>query len=154
MFKMKVIQEIYLFKKNVGIKNLKWPVIVKDKENGIQHTVANFTVSVNLNKDIRGTHMSRFIEAVGRLKNISPKEIENMLDNLRESLEAKVASCSIGFDYFINKPSPVTGIVAPYDVKCCYNAEKSDKFKFTTEVESACNYIMPLLKGNKRFWGS
>ena len=132
--------------KNVGIKNLKWPVIVKDKENGIQHTIANFTVSVNLKKDIRGTHMSRFIEAVGKLKNISPKEIENMLDNLKERLEAKVASCNIEFDYFINKPSPVTGIVAPYDVKCCYCAEKSDKFKFTVEVEVPVITLCPCSK--------
>lgn len=132
--------------KNVGIKNLKWPVVVKDRTDGVQHTIATISVSVDLPHDIRGTHMSRFVEVVSELKFLSPKDIETMLDKIKEKLNAQVSSCFIEFDYFIKKPSPVTGIVAPYDVKCCYNAQKSNDFKFIMEVAVPVSTLCPCSK--------
>ena len=34
--------------KHVGIKNLRWPVILKDKEQGEQHSVATISLAVDL----------------------------------------------------------------------------------------------------------
>ena len=70
--------------KNVGIKNLKWPICVLDKENEIQHTVANIDASVDLPHEMRGTHMSRFVEIIGEMENVLPKRLEATLDNLIE----------------------------------------------------------------------
>ena len=46
----------------VGIKDIKHPVRVRDRDGGEQHTVANFNMYVNLPHDFKGTHMSRFVE--------------------------------------------------------------------------------------------
>lgn len=46
--------------KHVGIKNLRWPIALKDKEKGTQNTVATVSLAVDLPHDLRGTHMSRF----------------------------------------------------------------------------------------------
>ena len=53
--------------KHAGIKNLRWPVTLKDKERGEQHTVAQVSMSVDLPHDLRGTHMSRFVEVLQQL---------------------------------------------------------------------------------------
>ena len=46
----------------VGVKNVKYPIIVKDNENSIQHTIATISMTVDLPKEFKGTHMSRFVE--------------------------------------------------------------------------------------------
>ncbi|SEF94293.1 GTP cyclohydrolase I [Caloramator fervidus] len=137
--------------KKVGISKLKWPIIVKEKEGGIQHTIADMTLSVDLPADIRGTHMSRFVELVHELKEITPKEIERALDRLKEKLSAKTAHIKIDFDYFIKKPSPVTGIVSPNDVKCSFDAEKSDTYRFFMEVSVPVVTLCPCSKEISEF---
>jgi GTP cyclohydrolase I len=132
--------------KNVGIKNLKWPVTVMDKMQGTQHTIATFALSVDLPHDIRGTHMSRFVETIADLKSINPKDLEVLLSTMKTRLEAQVAHCRIEFDYFIRKPSPVTGIISPYDIKCCFEAEKGEDFKFIMEVIVPVSTVCPCSK--------
>ena len=44
----------------VGIKDIKHPVLVKDRSGSEQHTVANFNMYVNLPDQYKGTHMSRY----------------------------------------------------------------------------------------------
>ena len=55
----------------VGIKDIKHPVRVKDRSAGDQHTVANFNMYVNLPHNFKGTHMSRFVEILHREREIS-----------------------------------------------------------------------------------
>lgn len=137
--------------KKVGINGLKWPISVKEKNGGIQNTVSQMALSVDLPADIRGTHMSRFIELVNDLKEITPKEIEKALDKLKEKLGAKTAHLKIDFDYFIKKPSPVTGIVSPYDVKCSFDAEKGEDFRFIMEVSVPVSTLCPCSKEISEF---
>jgi len=46
----------------VGIKDIRHPVIVKDRSDGQQHTIANFSMFVFLPHQFKGTHMSRFVK--------------------------------------------------------------------------------------------
>ncbi|KRQ87886.1 GTP cyclohydrolase FolE2 [Caloramator mitchellensis] len=132
--------------KKVGINSLRWPIIIKEKDGGIQNTIADMALSVDLPADVKGTHMSRFVELVNDLKEISPKEIDKALDALKEKLHAKTAHIRIDFDYFIKKPSPVTGIISPYDVKCSFDAEKGEDFKFIMEVAVPVSTLCPCSK--------
>jgi|GEM_PF-1070258 len=54
------IREIPIDK--VGVKNLKYPIAVLDKDCELQHTIATITMTVDLPKEFKGTHMSRFVE--------------------------------------------------------------------------------------------
>jgi GTP cyclohydrolase I len=137
--------------KKVGIKELKWPIKVMDKNAGTQDTVGVFSLSVDLPPEVRGTHMSRFVEVVNELKSVTPKDLEDMMNKLEERLEARAAFCKIEFDYFIRKPSPVTGIISPFDVKCCFEAEKSDKFKFLMSVAIPASTLCPCSKEISEF---
>ena len=46
----------------VGISGIRYPIVVWDREQGKQTTVAEITMSVGLPADVKGTHLSRFIE--------------------------------------------------------------------------------------------
>lgn len=115
--------------KHVGIKNLRWPIELKDKERGIQHTVAKVMLAVDLPKDLRGTHMSRFVESMTNLGPVGLSEIENLLDALKENLQAERAFIQMEFPYFVHKQAPVSGKTAPMDIECVYKAEKGKTFK-------------------------
>lgn len=132
--------------KNVGINNLKWPIVVMDKTKGKQNTVADISVSVDLPHDIRGTHMSRFVECLQNLKVVNPKNIEKILDNLKEKLEAETASMKIDFLYFVEKTAPVSKIKAVTDVKCSFEASKSNKFKLLLKVCVPVHTLCPCSK--------
>ncbi|MFQ5606910.1 MAG: GTP cyclohydrolase, FolE2/MptA family, partial [Candidatus Zixiibacteriota bacterium] len=48
----------------VGIADLSYPIRVLDRAHCEQQTVARINLSVNLPEDYRGTHLSRFVEAL------------------------------------------------------------------------------------------
>ena len=129
--------------KKVGIKNLKWPVTVMNKYDEVQHTVAEMELSVDLPHDVRGVHMSRFVEAVKEMKGLSLGDIETMLENLRQRLDAKVAHCRIDFDYFIKRKAPVTEIPSLYDVRCSFDCEKGEDFKFVMGIVVPVSTLCP-----------
>ena len=52
----------------VGIRNIRYPVTVRDKSRETQETVASVTLSVNLPHSYRGTHMSRFVEVLDKFR--------------------------------------------------------------------------------------
>ena len=48
----------------VGVKGLRFPIQIQDKLNRIQSTVATVSLAVDLPEEIKGTHMSRFVQAL------------------------------------------------------------------------------------------
>jgi len=115
--------------KHVGIKDLRWPIKLRDKEKGSQPTVAKVMLAVDLPKDERGTHMSRFVESMTDLGPIGLNEIESILDRLKQNLQAERAFIKMEFPYFIEKQAPVSGKSAYMDIDCVYTAEKGEDFK-------------------------
>lgn len=114
--------------KHVGIKNLRWPIELKDRTKGSQHTVAKVTLAVDLPHDTRGTHMSRFVECLTALGPLGLNELENVLDSLKLHLSAEKAFLQLEFPYFISKKAPVSGKAAHMDIDCVYTAEKGSEF--------------------------
>ena len=71
----------------VGIKAIRHPVVVADKDDGVQHTVAIFNMYVNLPHNFKGTHMSRFVEILNsHEREISVESFQLMLREMIEKL--------------------------------------------------------------------
>src|SRR5476649_884323 len=72
----------------VGIKAIRHPVKVSERSGGVQHTIANFSMYVD------------------------------MLHQMVEKLEAQSGNIEMNFPYFINKSAPVSGVesLMDYDV--------------------------------------
>ena len=115
--------------KHVGIKDLRWPIELRDKTKGTQHTVAKVTLAVDLPHDMRGTHMSRFVECLQTLGPVGLHEVEGVLDTLKGRLQAEKAFLQLEFPYFITKAAPVSGQTAPMDIDCIKKKKKGEEFK-------------------------
>src|SRR5512137_2872659 len=48
----------------VGVRGLRFPIQIRDKARELQNTIATIGMYVDLPKEFKGTHMSRFIEVL------------------------------------------------------------------------------------------
>jgi GTP cyclohydrolase IB len=118
----------------VGVKNIRYPITVLDKARGVQHTVANVNMYVDLPHQFKGTHMSRFIEILNKFKgDISIKTFSNILREMKQRLKAKSAHLEVEFPYFIEKEAPVTRAKSLMEYICRFSGssnrvEKDDFF--------------------------
>ena len=93
----------------VGVKNISYPITVKDKAKGSQRTVASINMYVDLPKHHKGTHMSRFIDILSEYRQqISIDNIQNILEEMKRRLNAQSAHMEITFPYFIEKEAPIS----------------------------------------------
>lgn len=132
----------------VGVKGVSYPVSVLDKNKKIQNTTAKVNLFVNLPHKFKGTHMSRFIEVFHKYHtDITMQHFLDMLEEIREKLDAEQAFGTITFPYYIEKNAPVTNARGIMQYICSYegevkgelNKEKSSiiqerKFFITIEV--------------------
>jgi len=96
----------------VGIRDLRHPLHVRDAVAGAttQATIATMALAVDLPAHLKGTHMSRFVEALndsgGLLDLADPIGLPK---RLLEILPATRARVEWDFPWFVNKPAPATG---------------------------------------------
>jgi len=108
----------------VGIKDIRHPVLVKDRSQGVQHTVACFNMYVELPHNFKGTHMSRFVEILNSHDmEISVESFKEMLADMSRRLEADTGHIEMSFPYFINKAAPVSGVKSLMDYHVAFIGE-------------------------------
>ncbi len=128
----------------VGIKDIRHPVIVRDRSDGQQHTVATFSMFVYLPHHFKGTHMSRFVKILNdHEKEISVKSFKEMLSEMSVLLEADSGYIEMHFPYFINKKAPVSGVesLLDYDVSLIgeiRDGKTQTRIKVLVPVTSLC----------------
>ena len=128
----------------VGIKDIRHPVRIRDRDGGEQHTVAVFNMYVNLPHNFKGTHMSRFVEILNQHeREISVKSFKEMLKEMTLRLEAQTGHIEMSFPYFVNKKAPISGVqsLMDYDVSFLgeINGDKNNTLlKVVVPVTSLC----------------
>lgn len=128
----------------VGIKDIRHPVRIADRDGGEQHTVATFNLYVDLPHNFKGTHMSRFVEILNRHeREISVKSFREMLSEVTERLEAEVGHVEMRFPYFMTKAAPVSKVESVLDYDVSFLGERRDDetvvwVKVVVPVTSLC----------------
>jgi len=134
---------------NVGIKGFHMPLLIRTRQGGFQQVMANVSLSVSLPMHFKGTHMSRFIEALipWGSKPISNAELRSLLVDTCEKLEADQAEVTIAFKYFIEKKAPVSGRSSFMDYDCTFKARRDkDRHTFLLGVEVPVTSCCPCSK--------
>jgi len=136
--------------KKVGIKKLHYPITVMDKMQGLQHTVADVSLFVNLPHHFKGTHMSRFVEVFNNYScNITMKEFMHMLEDMRARLDAQCSYGKIKFPYFIKKAAPVTEQKGYIMYTCAFSGsvvKGGAKNKFKVIAQAPIQTVCPCSK--------
>jgi len=118
----------------VGIKDIKYPVRVKDRSGREQH----------LPHDFKGTHMSRFVEILNEHEyEITVQSFKDMLMEMTKRLEAESGHIEMTFTYFIIKSAPVSGVKSLLDYEVTFigkvtEHQPSITLKVVVPVTSLC----------------
>jgi GTP cyclohydrolase I len=130
----------------VGIKNLRYPITVRDRRDGFQHTIAAINMFVDLPHDNKGTHMSRFVELLHLLRpDVSLEKFSVILENMKKHLNAASAHLEMTFPYFIEKSAPVSTSPGLMDYTCSIrgSSDPNGRVDLVSEVVVPISSVCP-----------
>src|SRR5262245_61266111 len=97
----------------VGVTDLRYPIVVLDREHEKQHTTALLTMAVDLPHQFKGTHMSRFVEVLNEHRGeVTMRTLPVLLRDLKRRLNAESARVEVRFPYFLERSAPKSGAKA------------------------------------------
>src|ERR1017187_5738017 len=137
----------------VGVRGLRFPIQVRDKARSVQNTVATIGMFVDLPKEFKGTHMSRFVEVLNAHGSvIHVKNIMDILRSLQKRLNSATSHLEIEFPYFMSKKSPVSrkkslmDYIARFDAAAC-----GREVDFVLTVKAHVTTLCPCSKAIARY---
>src|SRR5690348_4198933 len=137
----------------VGVRGLRFPIQIRDKAHSTQNTIATIGMFVDLPKEFKGTHMSRFLEVLNAHGNVIHVEnITEILQAMQKKFAAATSHLEIEFPYFMVKKAPVTGMegvmdyVARFDATACHH-----EIDFVLTVKARVTTLCPCSKAIARY---
>jgi GTP cyclohydrolase I len=137
----------------VGVRGLRFPIQVRDKARSVQNTVATIGMFVDLPKEFKGTHMSRFIEVLNAHGSVIHVEnINEILRELQKKLNAATSHIEIEFPYFMVKKAPVSGGEGVMDYTARFDATASGaEIDFVLMVKANVTTLCPCSKAIAKY---
>jgi GTP cyclohydrolase I len=137
----------------VGVRKLRFPITVRDRERTIQNTVATIGMFVDLPKEFKGTHMSRFIEVLNAHGNVIHVEnITDILHAMQQKFHAATSHLEIEFPYFMVKRAPVSRLPSVMDYVARFDATACHKeIDFVLTVKAMVTTLCPCSKAIASF---
>ena len=133
----------------VGIKALRYPMQIVAGDGATQGTVATFAMYVGLPEQVKGTHMSRFIQLLDETR--APLDAAGFLaleKTMRQRLEAETGYLEMAFPYFRRKAAPVSGVesLLDADVKLIAETTATHGTRLTLQVVAPVTSLCPCSK--------
>ncbi|MBL69269.1 MAG: GTP cyclohydrolase I FolE2 [Verrucomicrobiales bacterium] len=132
----------------VGVRNLRFPIRIRDKAHEHQDTIAIIGMYVDLPHHFKGTHMSRFLEVLNAHGNVVHVEnIPDILAAMQKRLDSQTAHLEMDFPFFLEKAAPVTGKTGLMDYQARFDATANGpEIDFVLEVRTNVTTLCPCSK--------
>jgi GTP cyclohydrolase I len=132
----------------VGVRGLRFPVQVRDTARSKQNTVATIGLFVDLPKEFKGTHMSRFIEVLNAHGGVVHVEnIPDILYAMQEKFQAATSHVEMEFPYFLSKKAPVSQKEGVMDYIARFDATaRKEEIDFVLTVKANVTTLCPCSK--------
>ena len=131
----------------VGVKGVRYPVLIRTQDGSVQPSVATFDLYVGLPSDLKGTHMSRFVELLEAQTGqaLDPERLRAMLAQMLGRLEADEGEITLTFTYFMQKKAPVSGVssLLDYEVKLHVAGRVGEAAKVRQTVQVPVTSLCP-----------
>jgi len=132
----------------VGVRGLRFPIQIRDKAHSLQNTVATVGLFVDLPKEFKGTHMSRFIEVLNA--HGSMVHVDNITDILlamQKKLHSNSSHLEMEFPFFLTKTAPVSGMESVLDYTARFDASACGReIDFVLTVKAPVTTLCPCSK--------
>lgn len=134
---------------NVGVKGLRYPLQLAAANGELLNTVATLAMTVGLPPEVKGTHMSRFVELLEAQRGaLSQDGLFRMFEEMLLRLEARSGRIELAFPYFIRKAAPVSGVesLLDYDATLIIDQPEGQVASLTLRVVAAVTSLCPCSK--------
>ncbi|HEV3241070.1 MAG TPA: GTP cyclohydrolase FolE2 [Casimicrobiaceae bacterium] len=133
----------------VGVKGLRYPVALRTADGSVQNTIAEFGMYVGLAHDVKGTHMSRFVEILEEPR--APLDLAGfraMHQRMLDRLGATTGRIEMRFPYFMRKSAPVSGVesLLDYDSSLAVETGGDGKARLSMELLAPVTSLCPCSK--------
>jgi len=133
----------------VGVSHVRHPATVTDIDGDSQQVAATFRMTVSLPPEVKGTHMSRFLQVLSdHHEALGPGRLDELIADMRTTLGADVAQLDMDFPWFIRKPAPITGEVGTieYQVSIGIESGPGDTVRRFLTVSAPATSLCPCSK--------
>lgn len=135
----------------VGVTNVRYPISLRTpgKGNGNEflHTVATINMFVSLPHDVKGTHMSRFLEVLNEYHNeLCSDSLRLVANRMKEKLHSKDAYLELTFPYWVDKEAPVTGQSGKLDFDVAFEMASNGTDDFVMTLKIPATSLCPCSK--------
>lgn len=137
----------------VGVRGVRMPIQIRDKTHVLQNTIATLGMYVDLPKEFKGTHMSRFLEVLNAHGSVVHVDnISEILHEMQRRLKASTAHLEMEFPYFMTKRAPVSGMAGVMDYVARFDATACGKdLDFLLTVKAAVTTLCPCSRAISRY---
>lgn len=133
--------------KTVGIKNIRYPIKVREKSGGLQATVASISLQVSMPRPYRETCVSTFLSVLNKYQDdLSVEIFPDLLIEAKEQLQADSAHLEMTFPYFLEKKAPVTGTSGLMEYTCRFTGGIGEDEDFLLSVWVPSTTLCPCSK--------
>jgi GTP cyclohydrolase I len=132
----------------VGVRGLRFPIQIRDKAHELQNTIATIGMFVDLPKEFKGTHMSRFLEVLNAHGHVVHVEnITDILHAMQKKLHSATSHLEMEFPFFLAKKAPVSGRESLMDYTARFDATACGKeIDFVLTVKAKVTTLCPCSK--------
>lgn len=110
---------------------------IRDVDASVQHTVATLEMTVGLPADVKGTHMSRFVELLeAEREALDLDGMRTLFAGMLKRLEASSGRIEARFPWFMKKTAPVSGVDSLLDMDARVVVEKPEGGEVRTTLEA------------------
>ncbi len=133
----------------VGIKGLVHPLKIRQPDGSALATVVTADMYVRLPGDVKGTHMSRFIEILqAHHEALDQAGFRDLVFRMLDRLGADSGFIELSFPYFVMKKAPVSGVesLLDYRVRMRGEVRRGDGYAFELSVTAPVTSLCPCSK--------
>ncbi len=133
--------------KSVGLKDIKFPVSVRERAGELQETVASINLHADVPKRYRDTCVSTFITALNSHQDdMSVNILPTLLSDVQDELQAEAVHLEMTFPYFIKKKAPVTQTESLMEYTCRFTGSVGKDENFILSVWVPVTTLCPCSK--------
>jgi len=138
-FKMKI--------QSVGIKDIQLPVRIREKNGGLQDSVAMISLQASLPGEYRESCVHTFTTVLNKyMDELSVTNFPDLLSEVKEGLCAESARVEMSFPYFIEKKAPVSETRSLMEYECSFTGEVGTDDDFILSVRVPITTLCPCSK--------
>jgi GTP cyclohydrolase I len=137
----------------VGVRGMRFPIQIRDKARAHQNTIATIGMYVDLPKEFKDTHMSRFIEVLNAHGSmVDVENITDILHAMQAKLKAATAHLEMEFPFFLTKRAPVSHQESVMDYTARFDATACGReIDFVLTVKVAVTTLCPCSKAISKY---